>query len=97
MLPLHDKNQKNDSEQEDAHIHEAEHNQNIPLENEYGNSNMHVMEDRDGNVFIWTTASKNWPEGSKKLIRGTVKSHRLYRGVKQTILIRCSERGTLNG
>lgn len=72
-------------------------NRNIPLENEYGNSNMHVMEDQDGNVFIWTTASKNWPEGSEKLIRGTVKSHRLYRGVKQTILSRCSERGTLNG
>ena len=65
---------------------------NIHLENDYGSTNMHIMEDENGNVFVWTTASKNWPVGETKTIRGTVKSHNIYQGVKQTILTRCIER-----
>lgn len=65
---------------------------NIPLENQYGKSNFHIMEDADQNVFVWTTASKDWPVGSNKTIRGTVKEHTTYQGIKQTILTRCTER-----
>ena len=65
---------------------------NISLENDYGSTNMHIMEDIDGNVYVWTTASKNWPTGSEKTIRGTIKSHSIYQGVKQTILTRCIEK-----
>lgn len=53
---------------------------------------MHTMEDAIGNVYTWTTASKNWPIGAEKLIRGTVKEHRTYKNVKQTVLTRCLER-----
>jgi hypothetical protein len=63
----------------------------IELEGGYGCSNMHIMSDTCGNVFIWTTASKCWEAGSQKKLRGTVKDHRVYRNVQQTILTRCTE------
>lgn len=64
----------------------------IELDNDYGHSTMHIMEDDCGNQYVWTTASKNWAEGSVKTIRGTVKDHRTYKNVKQTVLTRCAER-----
>ena len=64
----------------------------IRLENDYGVSTMHIMESADGNVFVWTTASKTWAEGETKTIRGTLKEHKVYRNVKQNILTRCMER-----
>lgn len=64
----------------------------IELENNFGHSVMHIMEDDCGNVFVWTTAAKSWAEGSVKVLRGTVKDHRVYKNVKQTILTRCTER-----
>lgn len=64
----------------------------IELDNDYGHSTMHIMEDECGNQYVWTTASKNWAEGSVKTIRGTVKDHRTYKNVKQTVLTRCVER-----
>lgn len=57
----------------------------------YGTSTMHIMEDADGNVFVWTTASKSFPEGKIMTLRGTIKDHREYKGTKQTILTRCKE------
>jgi hypothetical protein len=63
----------------------------IELDGNYGRSNMHIMSDDCGNVFVWTTASKFWEVGSEKKLRGTVKDHRTYKGVKQTILTRCAE------
>ena len=63
----------------------------IEIENDYGHSIMHIMEDVCGNQFIWTTASKSWAEGAYKKIRGTVKDHRVYKNNKQTILTRCLE------
>ena len=57
----------------------------------YGTSTMHIMENADGNVFVWTTASKSFPEGKVMTLRGTIKDHREYKGTKQTILTRCKE------
>jgi len=65
---------------------------NISLDNQYGQSNLHIMEDANQNVFVWVTASKNWPVGATKTIRGTVKDHRIYQKQKQTVLTRCTER-----
>ena len=66
-------------------------NKAITFDGYYGTSIMHIMEDGDGNVYVWTTSSKSFPEGKVVTIRGTVKDHREYRGVKQTILTRCKE------
>ena len=65
----------------------------IALENGYSSeySIMHIMEDDTGNVFVWTTAAKNWKEGTTHKVRGTVKDHKLYKNVRQTILTRCME------
>lgn len=64
---------------------------NITLEGYYGIQHMHVMRSDDGNVFVWTTTTKDWAVGSKKNIRGTVKEHKTYRNTHQTVLTRCSE------
>lgn len=63
----------------------------IDLDGYYGPSHMHVMADEDGNVFVWTTASKKWETGNTYHIRGTVKEHRVFRNVHQTCLTRCTE------
>lgn len=64
----------------------------VPLENNFGHSNMYLMRDDCGNAFVWTTSSsKNWQAGEYKHIRGTVKDHREYKHDKQTILNRCTE------
>lgn len=63
----------------------------IELETRYGHSTMHIFEDADGNVYVWTTASKSWSEGAVKTIKGSIKDHQTYKGVKQTILTRCLE------
>ena len=57
----------------------------------YGHSMAHTMEDEDGNIFVWITGAKNWPVGSVKTIKGTVKEHKEFRNVKQTVLTRCTE------
>ena len=63
----------------------------IELENNFGHSQMHLMRDDCGNLFVWTTASKSWPAGSEHHIRGTVKDHRTYKNERQTVLSRCME------
>lgn len=65
---------------------------NFPIEGSFGTTILHTMEDYNGNVFVWATAAKNWPVGTEKLIRGTVKEHKTYRNTKQTVLTRCTER-----
>lgn len=63
----------------------------ITLEGYYGTSIMHILEDEAGNVYVWTTKAKNYPEGKVVTLRGTIKDHREYRGTKQTVLTRCKE------
>lgn len=63
----------------------------IEIENNYGHSMMHIMEDDCGNVYVWTTAAKSWPEGAVKHVRGTIKDHRTYKNTKQTVLKNCRE------
>jgi hypothetical protein len=57
----------------------------------YGKQNLHVFRDAEGNAYLWKTASKCWQVGDKKKIRGTVKEHNVYKGIKETILTRCKE------
>ena len=64
----------------------------LKLENDFGGSVMHLMEDNNRNVFVWITSAKSWAEGSIKRVRGTIKDHRIYKNIKQNILTRCIER-----
>jgi len=56
----------------------------------YGYTNKYVFEDKEGNVVVWLS-SVNQPikEGEQYSIKGTVKAHTEFRGVKQTELSRC--------
>ena len=62
----------------------------ITLTGFYGVSTMHIMEDENGNTFVWTTAAKTLEVGATYMLKGTVKDHKEYKGVKQTILTRCA-------
>ena len=64
---------------------------NTKKDTQYGTSSIHEFEDENGNVLSWITAAKDWPVGSEKKIRGTVKEHKIYRNKKITYLTRCME------
>ncbi len=54
---------------------------------------MHIMQDDEGNEYVWNTASKNIEVDSKILLRMKVKEHKEYNGVKQTIVYYCKMKG----
>lgn len=60
-------------------------------ENGFGHYTIHTFEDTDGNQYVWSTSSKSWQVGEVKHIRGTVKDHKTFRNIKQTVLTRCME------
>lgn len=62
---------------------------NISLSSNFGDSHMHIMEDKEGNVYVWTTASKNLEENTSIHMRMKVKEHKEYEGVKQTVVYYC--------
>ena len=64
---------------------------NIELDSRFGLSHMHVMEDEDGNVYVWTTASKNIAAGTALHMKMKVKEHKEYKGTQQTIVFYCKE------
>ena len=61
----------------------------IPVDTRFGSSTIHTMVDKDNNEFVWTTGSKTLVVGNKYKVTGTIKEHKKYRNVKQTILTRC--------
>lgn len=62
---------------------------NIVFDSHYGETHMHVMEDSDGNVYVWSTASKSLEENKTYTIKMKVKEHKEYKGVKQTVVYYC--------
>lgn len=63
----------------------------VSLEGDFGYSSMHLMYDAHGNRFTWTSSSCTLEKGKEVLLKGTIKDHRLYKEVKQTVLSRCQE------
>lgn len=64
---------------------------NITLNGQYGEAHMHIMQDADENVYVWTTGSKNFPVDKELKLKMKVKEHSEYNGVKQTIVWYCKE------
>lgn len=56
----------------------------------FGSSSFHVFEDQDGNQFCWNTSAKTLEIGTQYNLRGTVKEHKVYKGSRQTVLLRCT-------
>lgn len=50
---------------------------------------LYKIVDQEGNVFTWKTSNFIDEENLPKTIKGTVKEHSEFRGVKQTVLTRC--------
>lgn len=57
------------------------------IDGPYGESILYKFTDDLGNIFIWFTG-KDVPDNVRE-ISGTVKDHKEFQGVKQTILTRC--------
>lgn len=55
---------------------------------DYGTIHLYKIKDERGNVFIWKT-NKALPEKIDTIV-GTVKEHKLYGEIKQTVLTRCN-------
>lgn len=64
---------------------------NVALNSRYGESHMHILEDEDGNVYVWTTGSKNIEADRVITLKMKVKDHKDYKGIKQTIVWYCKE------
>ena len=62
----------------------------ITMDGYYGTSTMHVMKDANENTFIWNTSTKTLEVNKTYRMKGTIKEHKEYRGVKQTVLTRCT-------
>ena len=56
----------------------------------FGTTWVHTFEDSAGNCLVWkTTSSQDFQDGEKYRVKGTIKAHDEYNGVKQTVLTRC--------
>ena len=59
-------------------------------EGTYGHTDIVKFRDLKGNLFTWFASGyTDLERGDRISIKGTVKNHDTYRGVKQTILTRC--------
>ena len=54
----------------------------------YGLTIIHLMEDKDGNVFKWFSSGPELDEGEFLTVKATVKDHGEYQGTKETVLTR---------
>ena len=62
----------------------------LVFESMYGVNFMYFFKDENGNVFLWTTNKELEIETGDKLeVVGTIKDHKEYRDVKQTVITRC--------
>ena len=56
----------------------------------YGHTDIVKFKDADNNQFTWFASDyTNLQRGDRMTIKGTVKKHDQYRGIKQTVLTRC--------
>lgn len=57
---------------------------------QFGTTCIFNFTDDDGNILVWKTATyQELEEGNRYVVKGTVKSHDEYKGIKQTTLTRC--------
>ena len=64
---------------------------NIETESNYGKAHIHIMEDKNENVYVWITATKNWKENETHYLKMKVKAHHNEQGIEQTIVYYCKE------
>jgi hypothetical protein len=55
----------------------------------YGDRYLLSMKDDNGNVMVWFTGAATADEGDDVVLDGTVKEHKVYNGISQTVLTNC--------
>lgn len=60
------------------------------FQSNFGTTSIYRMRDANGNVAVWFTASGSLEVGKTYKLKATVKKHDDYKGIKQTVLTRCS-------
>lgn len=60
-------------------------------DSQWGVSHRHVMTDADGNMFVWFAHGTTYAAGNELVLKGTVKKHSEWQGVKQNVLSRCEK------
>lgn len=58
------------------------------FETAYGWTLMNLMEDKDGNQFVWWTQKEDLPSEGFFKLRGRIKAHNIYNEKKQTVITR---------
>lgn len=59
------------------------------FDSQFGVTHICNFADEAGNVFIWKTGSWRGDEGKTYTIKGMLKDHSEYKGIKQNVLTRC--------
>ena len=57
----------------------------------YGPQYLFEMCDSNKNIYIWITSSNKFSKGETATIKGTVKEHKIYKNIRQTVLTRCAK------
>ena len=57
-------------------------------ETAWGVSHIHKLSDSDGNLFVWFSSNLSLETGRTYSLKGTIKAHNEFRGVKETQLTR---------
>ena len=64
----------------------------IGFDGQFGYTFINVFNIKDtNNQLVWTTTTKSYEVGTQLKIKGTIKDHREYNGIKQTVLTRVKE------
>lgn len=53
-----------------------------------GVTNVHRMLDNEGNLYVWFATTQALEAGEDYVIAGTVRAHKEFQGIKETILTR---------
>lgn len=64
---------------------------NTSVPTNYGIIYITNMENKDGVVFVVKSSSFSAKKDDKFILKGTIKAHEEYKGIKQNILIRCKQ------
>lgn len=59
------------------------------IDTQWGGLAIHVLEDENGNLFVWKTGTGSLKYEITYDVKGTIKKHSEYKGKKQTELSRC--------
>jgi hypothetical protein len=61
----------------------------VDIDTQFGTSHLHIFQDTNGNRLTWKASNDRITQGNKVTLKGTIKEHKEYQGIKQTVLTRC--------